>query len=143
MCCVRKSTDGRTPTVFDGPMEVPMHANVLSIRVDSQTTMDAVPVLVDAVLTLEFPVARRVAHASLSDMITSSTLAALLHDAHDNSERLRTGVGSRAGRPVRDAQIVHVCIPPNLQAHNDACLLAALADVRRRYAGARHGPPRT
>ncbi len=118
-----------------------MHANALSILVDSQTTVDAVPVLVDAVLTLEFPVARRVIHASLSDMITSSTLAALLHDTQDTAQRLRAGVGSRAGRPVRDARIVRVCLPAHLQAYHDACLLVALADVRRRYAGARHGPP--
>jgi hypothetical protein len=118
-----------------------MHANVLSIRVDSQTTVDAVPVLVEAVLTLEYPVARRVVQASLSDMITSSTLAGLLHDTQNNSDRLRAGVGRRAGRPVRDARIVHVGIPPHLQAHHDACLLAALADVRRRYAGTRAEPP--
>ena len=116
-------------------MEVPMHANVLSVRVDSQTTVDAVPVQVDAVLTLEFPVEHQVVHESLSDMIRSSTLAALLHDTQDTRERLR------AFRPVRDARIVHVCVPPHLQAHNDACLLAALADVRVRYASARRQSP--
>lgn len=119
-----------------------MHANTLCVRVDSRITVDAVPVLVDAVLTLEFPVAHRVAHASLGYMITSSTLAALLHDTQDIAEQLRERVCSLAGRPVRDARIVRVCVPPHLQAHNDACLLAALADVRRRYAGvARAMPP--
>lgn len=118
-----------------------MHANTLSVRVDSHITLDAVPVLVDAVLTLEFPVAHRVAQASLGDMIATSTLAALLHDVQDIGERLRVRVGSRAGRPVRAARIVRVCVPPHLQAHNDACLLAALADVRRRYAVARRQPP--
>ena len=118
-----------------------MHTNTLSVRVESQTTADAVPVLLDAVLTLEFPVALRVAHASLSDMISSSTLAALLHDQADTGARLRAGVHSRAGRPVRDARIVRVCVPPHLQAYNDACLLSALADVRVRRGGLRmHAP---
>lgn len=118
-----------------------MHTNTLSVRVDSQTTLDAVPVLVDAVLTLEFPVALRVAHASLSDMISSSTLAVLLHDQADTGARLRAGLDSRAGRPVRDARIVRVCVPPHLQAYNDACLLSALADVRVRRGGQRmHAP---
>lgn len=97
-----------------------MRANALSLRVDSQTTLDAVPVVVDAVLSFDGPMAPEAAHASLSEMIASSTLAALMHP----------GVGRT---PVCDARIVRVSVPAHLQACNDACLLAALADVRQRY----------
>lgn len=107
-----------------------MRANTLSIQVDCLKTLDAVPVVVDAVLFSEFPIALPAAQACLGEMIATSTLAALLYDQADARERLCEGVERR---------VMRVCVPPHLQAHNDACLLAALAEVRRRY-GARRRP---
>jgi len=123
--------------------EVPMQTKILSVQVNSQTTLDDVPVLVDAVLTLAFPVALRVAHASLSETIATSMLAALLYDEADMRERLCAGIDRRSGArhtPVREARIVRVCVPPHLRAYNDACLLAALADIRVRRRGSRNTP---
>lgn len=108
-----------------------MHANTLSIQLDSHKTLDAVPVLVDAVLFSEFPIALPAAQACLGEMIASSTLAALLYDQADARGRLCEGVERR---------VMRVCVPPHVQARNDACLLAALSDVRRRYGGRRPLP---